>query len=128
MKQTPKPIDPIDCQIGERLRQKRNYLNLSQTELGQKLGVSRIKIGQYESGARSIPASQLLKLTQILNVNITFFFHSSDELDSENSEPLLNKDAINLIRDFENLDGPDVKKAFADVMERTAQLLQNKII
>lgn len=126
MEQKEKSVDPIDVQIGERLRLKRTFLQLTQTQLGDKLGVSRIRIGQYESGNRSIPASHLLKLTQILKVNITFFFAHDDANSEEGIEPLLNKEAVSLIRDFQNLENPDIKKAFADIMERTAHLTQKQ--
>ena len=124
MVQTSQSIDPIDLLAGKQLRLKRELMGLSQTALGEKIGVSRIKIGQYESGQRSIPASQLFQLSQVFKVNIAFFFNPDPHSVKQNPpyEPILNKEVINLIRDFQNLDNPDVRKAFASIMERTVEI------
>ncbi len=123
-----KIVDPIDQLLGQRLRLKRELLGLSQSQLGDKIGVSRIKIGQFESGAKSVPAGLLYQLTKVLEVNITFFFDKEGLQASERSnnsyEPLLNKESINLLKHFDSLDNPEVRHAFAQMMERSAQLLK----
>ena len=131
MAPTHKQKDPINITVGRRLRLKRELAGLSQSALGEVFGISRIKIGQYESGQSAIPASTLLKLSQFLNTDINFFFQSEtgDSTLSEfiSLDPVLNKESISLLRDFDTLDSPEVRKKFAAVMERTAELLvENK--
>ncbi|WP_296181797.1 helix-turn-helix domain-containing protein [Pseudomonas sp. UBA1879] len=50
--------------IGQRLRQERNRLKLSQSALGAIGGVETNAQGNYESGARSPKADYLLRITQ----------------------------------------------------------------
>ncbi|MDV7340459.1 helix-turn-helix transcriptional regulator [Terasakiella sp. A23] len=127
MQRQSKIVDPIDQFVGQRLRLKRELEGYSQIRLGEMLGVSRIKIGQFESGAKSIPAGILFQLTEIFQVNVAFFFNKNGLQESEDPktsyEPLLNKESINLLKHFDALKNPDVRQAFVLMMERSAQLL-----
>lgn len=62
-----------DKSIGERVRLRRTMLGLSQTELGNKVGLSFQQIQKYERGTNRITAAFLLELAEILDVPITFF-------------------------------------------------------
>jgi len=130
MAPTHKQKDPINITAGRRLRLKRELAGLSQSALGKVFDISRIKIGQYESGQSAIPASTLLKLSQFLNTDINFFFQSETENSALSEltslDSVLNKESISLLRDFETLDSPEVRKKFAAVMERAAELLVEK--
>jgi len=127
MAPTHKQKDPINITAGRRLRLKRELAGLSQSALGKVFDISRIKIGQYESGQSAIPASTLLKLSQFLNTDINFFFQSETENSALSEltslDSVLNKESISLLRDFETLDSLEVRKKFAAVMERAAELL-----
>ncbi len=119
--------NPINLGIGRRLRLKREITGLTQSALGQKIDVSRIKIGQYESGQIAIPASKLFLLAQVFNVNVDYFFKTDDQgtplAELEDIDPLLNKLSISLLKDFQQLDQPEVRQSLAAVMERAAELL-----
>ena len=52
----------------------------TQTDLGERLKISYQQIQKYESGANRISAGQLFRLTEILDVPLTFFF---DEMPKE---------------------------------------------
>ncbi|GGF72997.1 transcriptional regulator [Terasakiella brassicae] len=127
MSQDPQGPNPINLGIGRRLRLKREIAGLTQSALGQKIDVSRIKIGQYESGQIPIPASKLFLLAQVFNVNVNYFFKADDQTPAlaefEDIDPLLNKLSISLLKDFEQLDQPEVRQSLAAVMERAAELL-----
>lgn len=66
--------DPIDKHVGGRVRMRRNMFGLSQTELAEALGVTFQQIQKYEKGINRISASSLQKMSDVLDVPISFFF------------------------------------------------------
>ena len=65
---------PIDRHVGTRLRIRRTLLGVSQTALGNMLGLSFQQIQKYERGMNRISAGTLHNLSRILDVPIGFFF------------------------------------------------------
>jgi transcriptional regulator with XRE-family HTH domain len=65
---------PIDVHVGSRVRLRRTLLGLSQTALGDALGLTFRQVQKYERGKNRISASKLWKLSQILDVPVSFFF------------------------------------------------------
>src|SRR3712207_9562411 len=65
---------PVDRLVGARMRLRRQSLGMSQTELGEKIGVTFQQIQKYELGTNRIGASRLASIANTLGVPITFFF------------------------------------------------------
>ena len=57
---------PLDLEIGARVRARRKQLGISQVELGERLGVSFQQMQKYERGANRISASSLVTLAEAL--------------------------------------------------------------
>ena len=55
--------------FGMILREERKRKKLTQTELGEKLGLSKTAISKYESGTATPPVDIMRSLAKILNVN-----------------------------------------------------------
>jgi transcriptional regulator with XRE-family HTH domain len=66
--------DPIDRHVGTRIRGRRVGLRISQTKLGQSIGVTFQQIQKYESGTNRVGASNLFKIARTLEVEVAFFF------------------------------------------------------
>jgi len=64
----------IDRLIGERIRARRWLMQMTQTDLATRVGVSFQQIQKIESGANRIAASRLWDVAQALNVPIGHFF------------------------------------------------------
>jgi transcriptional regulator with XRE-family HTH domain len=60
--------DPIDVEVGSNLRRARLTRNLSQTELGEALGISFQQIQKYERGVNRVSASMLVKAARFLKI------------------------------------------------------------
>lgn len=60
--------DPIDVEVGARVRAIRNAKGMSQTALGKALGVSYQQMQKYERGANRISASVLVKIARHFGV------------------------------------------------------------
>ena len=60
--------DPLDVAIGARVRARRRMLGMSQTALGEELGVTFQQIQKYERGINRISGSTLVRLGRVLGV------------------------------------------------------------
>jgi transcriptional regulator with XRE-family HTH domain len=69
-----KAPNPIDRHVGSRVRLRRMMLNMSQTKLGDELGLTFQQVQKYEKGKNRISASKLLQSAHILQVPVTYFF------------------------------------------------------
>jgi len=65
--------------LGEKLRQAREYLGLSQDEVARHLKVPRTALTNIESGQRRIDALELKKLADLYRQAVSYFTGSEDE-------------------------------------------------
>jgi transcriptional regulator with XRE-family HTH domain len=72
----------VSTHIGKRMRERRVLLGLSQSSLGDRLGLSFQQIQKYEKGTNSLSADRLLQVAGVLGVELTYFF---DGLETEAS-------------------------------------------
>lgn len=114
----------IDAYIGERIRMRRHILGMSQTDLGQKIGVTFQQIQKYEKGNNKIVASKLYDLAKIMDVSIGYFFdnfksteNNKDYLNDNQAEFQYNdkhhsstREAITLVKLFNNIPSQTTKK------------------
>ena len=69
-----KQAQKIDRVIGRNIRIHRLARKMSQTELGNQLGVSFQQVQKYERGTNKVGASRLYDLAIALGVPVSFFF------------------------------------------------------
>lgn len=65
---------PIDLHVGQKLRQRRCLLGMTQQRLAAAVGIKFQQIQKYESGANRVSASRLWALAQALDVPVSYFF------------------------------------------------------
>jgi transcriptional regulator with XRE-family HTH domain len=75
--------DPCDTEIAKRVRALRLQRGLSQTELGEVLGVTFQQVQKYERGTNRISAGRLYRIADVLDVPVSFFYDGFDERGSE---------------------------------------------
>jgi transcriptional regulator with XRE-family HTH domain len=80
----------IDNHVGQRLRQRRQELGLSQTAVADQLEVTFQQVQKYERGMNRISASRLHDLCGILNVPVEYFFDGLEAVADEPDGPDLN--------------------------------------
>ncbi len=79
----------IDRHLGGRVRFARIEKKISQTLLGERLGISFQQVQKYELGKDRISASQLMSIARILNKDISFFFEEIEaDVDLVGAEPV----------------------------------------
>lgn len=86
-------------QIGERIRNRRKQLNLTQEQLAEKMDVSIQMVSNLERGNKAIKIENLLKLSEILNISVDYILRGSYHTD----------DVQSLVRDLSRLSESDYK-------------------
>src|SRR5271155_462078 len=69
-----KQANPVDVQVGNRVRIRRMLIGMSQERLGDLLGLTFQQVQKYEKGVNRIGAGRLYEVSRILNVPIDFFY------------------------------------------------------
>jgi transcriptional regulator with XRE-family HTH domain len=111
--------EPVDKHVGSRVRMRRLMLKMSQTKLGDALGLTFQQVQKYEKGTNRIGASRLQHMSQILQVPVPFFFEGAPTPHGKSFE---NGDAPHpgYVSDFlATSDGLSLTKAFMRIKEPT---------
>lgn len=64
----------IEIKVGNRIKELRNKLGISQEELGFRSGVHRTYIASLEVGKRNVSIATLEKIVKALEVSLSEFF------------------------------------------------------
>jgi transcriptional regulator with XRE-family HTH domain len=64
----------VDVHIGQKLRARRIFLGLSQTELANAAGITFQQVQKYEMGTNRVGASRLQQFSEALGVPPSYFF------------------------------------------------------
>ena len=95
---------PVDVHVGQRVRQRRWMMGMTQQQLGEKVGIKFQQIQKYETGANRVSASRLWDIAGTLDVPIAFFFEGLEGQAVENQDArgdvLTDKEALDLVRAY----------------------------
>ncbi len=64
----------VDAHVGRRIRLRRETIGMSQTRLGQCLGITFSQVQKYEKGSNRIGAGRLYLMAEHLGVPVHYFF------------------------------------------------------
>jgi transcriptional regulator with XRE-family HTH domain len=110
----------IDASVGQQLKVRRKELKLSQTQLGDMLGITYQQIQKYESGANKVSPGRLVHLSKTLGVPLPYFFENVEgAVDMTDIKPhissrfvLLNPEKSKLLDVYDGLPDDLRKKVF----------------
>jgi transcriptional regulator with XRE-family HTH domain len=71
-----KRANPVDTQVGSRVRLRRMLIGMSQERLGEMLGLTFQQVQKYEKGVNRVGAGRLFDVARILGVPIDYFYES----------------------------------------------------
>ena len=78
-----KDIHPVDVFVGQRLRQRRISLGITQEDMANALGLSFQQVQKYEKGMNRMSSSRLWEIGRIVGVEVAYFFEGmSDDIAS----------------------------------------------
>jgi transcriptional regulator with XRE-family HTH domain len=72
-----KQANPIDAQVGNRVRLRRMLVGMSQEKLGEMLGLTFQQVQKYEKGVNRIGAGRLFHVAEILGVPVNYFYEGA---------------------------------------------------
>ena len=118
----------VDSHVGHRLRERRILLGMSQTRLGDSLGLSFQQIQKYERGIDRISVGRLVHMAHVLDVPITYFFDElsepgdSDQAGPESlaekagngtfssEDPMSKRETLELVRAYYQIEQSELRK------------------
>lgn len=128
--------NPIDLHVGARTRLRRGILGLSQERLADALGITFQQVQKYERGANRVSASRLHKLSEILDVPVSYFFegYNAEEpsraygfsdtpqddfswLEEKDGDLMERKETIELVRIYYSVQDPALRKNFVKMLK-----------
>ena len=89
---------PVDRLVGQRVRLARLAKGMSQSGLGDAVGVTFQQIQKYEKGANRVSASKLSECAAILDVDIAYFFEVGAKHTTRGKRPGSRASSLNLDR------------------------------
>ncbi|SNB75998.1 Helix-turn-helix [Arboricoccus pini] len=69
----------VDRHVGNRIRERRTLLGLSQQDMANLIGVTYQQAHKYERGVNRVAAGRLYQVAQVLGVPVAFFFEGIEE-------------------------------------------------
>ena len=103
---------PVDQHVGQRIRQRRWQLGMTQTQLAQSVGIRFQQIQKYETGANRVSASRLWGIAEALDVPVSHFFDGIEAREAAGAAPeaaptgaamqaqVIDKEALDLVRSY----------------------------
>ncbi|MFZ2586631.1 MAG: helix-turn-helix transcriptional regulator [Alphaproteobacteria bacterium] len=82
---------PVDVHVGQKLRQRRLLVGMTQEQLADAVGVSFQMVQKYEKGAR-VGGSRLSLIARALGVRESFFFPEAEVLHRKVAEDKVDMD------------------------------------
>jgi len=118
---------PVDVHVGARARMRRTLLGMTQTDLGDALGLTSQQMQKYERGTNRISASRLCELSRVLNVSIDCFFEDmptavaaispatkgrgkAQKLTGYAPDPMAKRETLELVRAYYKIEDADVRQ------------------
>jgi|SRR6185295_19831628 transcriptional regulator with XRE-family HTH domain len=120
---TRKP-DPLDVEVGRKVRALRLNKNMSQERLAEALGLTFQQVQKYERGTNRISAGRLQRIAKILDVQTAVFFPDTKEAARTGSSTLFDlvdsAAALRLLRAYSRIPTPELKRIVASLAEELA--------
>ena len=128
-----KATNPIDKHVGSRVRLRRMMLGISQSTLGDGLGISFQQVQKYEKGTNRMGASRLQQIAHILQTPVPFFFEGAPQLPGQSNgngvalspayvaEFLATSDGLALAKAFMRIKDPEMRRRIVELVEELAR-------
>jgi transcriptional regulator with XRE-family HTH domain len=128
----------VDIHVGARMRQRRALLGMSQTAVGDAVGLTFQQIQKYERGFNRIGSSRLYEFAKVLDVPVSYFF---DEMPAnalfgrpmsgrgrkgfgeagtpfeQEKDPLIKRETLELVRAYYKIREAQVRKRIFEMVK-----------
>jgi transcriptional regulator with XRE-family HTH domain len=129
---------PVDVHVGNKIRQRRMLLDISQAALGKIIGLRFQQLQKYERGRNRVSASTLYELAAILGVPVSYFFEGLSRAEARKptrregkdveypgiwgrtKDPLVKRETLALVRAWLMIRKPAVRRQIAVMIKLLA--------
>ena len=139
----------VDIHVGARMRQRRTLLGMSQTKLGDAVGLTFQQIQKYERGSNRVSSSRLFEFAKVLDVPVAYFF---DEMPSnalsgrpmsgrgrkgfgeagtpfeQDKDPLIKRETLELVRAYYKIREARVRKRIFEMVKAVGAASHAEVI
>jgi transcriptional regulator with XRE-family HTH domain len=120
-----KQAQKIDRVIGRNIRIHRLAKKMSQTELGDQLGVSFQQVQKYENGTNRVGSGRLYQIAAILGLHVSTLFKGGERAEQAKDSGLLDllaePQSVRLIRAFAKITDSAVRRSLVQLAEKFAE-------
>ena len=140
---------PVDIHVGQRMRQRRTLLGMSQSAVGTAVGLTFQQIQKYERGSNRIGSSRLFEFAKVLDVPVSYFF---DEMPSkalagrpmsgrgrkgfgeaatpfeQEKDPLIKRETLELVRAYYKIRATGVRKRIFEMIKAVGATSRAKVL
>lgn len=111
-----------DVRIGSLIRVQRLSKGLTQTELGNAIGIAFQQVNKYEKGVNRVPGARLEQIAKVLDMSPSDFFKGSSDRKRELESLVLvrNAAALRLLRAFNEIKSWSARNALVEIAEKMA--------
>jgi len=122
--------NPVDFHVGQMIRARRRELGLSQTALGDEIGISFKQIQKYESGTNRIGAGRLYEISLALDTNIETFFEGAPgsapsngtaDAAAEIAAIAMDRECENLVAAYYEIPDPQLRQNFLSLLRTISE-------
>lgn len=125
--------NPMDVHVGSRVRLRRVLLGMSQSRLGEAVGLTFQQVQKYERGANRISSSRLFDFSRVLGVPVSFFFDDAppelggasarppDGVDHPDPQAMMRRETLELVRAYYRLADPMVRRRVFELVKAMAR-------
>jgi transcriptional regulator with XRE-family HTH domain len=119
-----KQQDPLDIEVGRRVRSLRLEKGMSQEKLGNQLALTFQQIQKYENGTNRIGAARLQRIAQILGVSVSALYPDpvpAGRNSQEVAELIDTGSTLRLLRAYSRMRSPSLQRALTTLVEEIAE-------
>jgi transcriptional regulator with XRE-family HTH domain len=119
--------DNRDAEVGLRVRSRRLECKLSQTELADRIGVTFQQVQKYEKGVNRIGAGRLQRISEALEVPISFFFGGGTPRAEAGSQPesifgfMQTSGSVRIVKAFHKIKSRKARHLLVEMAEEMAE-------
>jgi transcriptional regulator with XRE-family HTH domain len=119
-----KQQDPLDIEVGRRVRALRLEKGMFQEKLGNQLALTFQQIQKYENGTNRIGAARLQRIAQILGVSVSALYPDrvpAGRTSQEVAELIDTGSTLRLLRAYSRMRSPSLQRALTTLVEEIAE-------
>ncbi|MFD2204451.1 helix-turn-helix domain-containing protein [Kiloniella antarctica] len=110
----------IESHVGQKIRERRTMLGLTQQQLADLIGVTYQQAHKYERGINRVSAGRLYEISQVLGIEISYFYEGLDSVKDEMTER--QRMCLDIARNFSRIKN----EKYQDALSMLCRVLSDK--